>query len=249
MIKARACRRRSAIGGPQFLARSAALHLAQESRFRRDRGHPLDQAPDPCASRAIGEIAVAGHNIKLGRGGIREIEFFAQTQQLIWGGRDRELRVAGDLRGAATPGRRGPHRPGDGRRMIDGLSLSAPCRASPADDRGRADPDPARRPARSSRRSRRFCGSSRDSADFVADAAAPSGHGRRPLCRAVRGGPDARRARGNLVFTGIEDDPGDAARRWRELGFADRRLGRGRDPRLASRPHPRHAQPRGRARC
>ena len=35
-----------------------------------------------------GEIAVAGHNIKLGRGGIREIEFFAQTQQLILGGRN-----------------------------------------------------------------------------------------------------------------------------------------------------------------
>lgn len=37
-------------------------------------------------------VAVAGHNIKLGRGGIREIEFFVQTQQLIAGGRDRELR-------------------------------------------------------------------------------------------------------------------------------------------------------------
>lgn len=37
-------------------------------------------------------IAVAGHNIKLGRGGIREIEFFVQTQQLIAGGRDRDLR-------------------------------------------------------------------------------------------------------------------------------------------------------------
>ena len=38
------------------------------------------------------QVAVAGHNIKLGRGGIREIEFFAQTQQLIWGGRNPELR-------------------------------------------------------------------------------------------------------------------------------------------------------------
>jgi len=38
------------------------------------------------------DIAVAGHNIKLGRGGIREIEFFAQTQQLIWGGRNPALR-------------------------------------------------------------------------------------------------------------------------------------------------------------
>jgi glutamate-ammonia-ligase adenylyltransferase len=37
-------------------------------------------------------IAVLGHNIKLGRGGIREIEFFAQTQQLILGGRDPSLR-------------------------------------------------------------------------------------------------------------------------------------------------------------
>jgi glutamate-ammonia-ligase adenylyltransferase len=39
-----------------------------------------------------GAIAVAGHNIKLGRGGIREIEFFAQTQQLILGGRNANLR-------------------------------------------------------------------------------------------------------------------------------------------------------------
>lgn len=38
-------------------------------------------------------IAVAGHDIKLGRGGIREIEFFTQTQQLIAGGRQPELRT------------------------------------------------------------------------------------------------------------------------------------------------------------
>ena len=34
-----------------------------------------------------------GHNVKLGRGGIREIEFFAQTQQLIFGGREAALRA------------------------------------------------------------------------------------------------------------------------------------------------------------
>jgi glutamate-ammonia-ligase adenylyltransferase len=44
-----------------------------------------------------GEIAVAGHNIKLGRGGIREIEFFVQTQQLILGGRNPKLRDRGTL--------------------------------------------------------------------------------------------------------------------------------------------------------
>ncbi|MCC7273505.1 MAG: bifunctional [glutamine synthetase] adenylyltransferase/[glutamine synthetase]-adenylyl-L-tyrosine phosphorylase [Alphaproteobacteria bacterium] len=45
------------------------------------------------AHRGGATIAVAGHNLKLGRGGIREIEFFAQTQQLIWGGRDATLRM------------------------------------------------------------------------------------------------------------------------------------------------------------
>src|SRR5581483_1862545 len=43
--------------------------------------------------RGQSEIAVEGHNVKIGRGGIREIEFFAQTQQLIAGGRHAELRV------------------------------------------------------------------------------------------------------------------------------------------------------------
>ncbi|MDB5591373.1 bifunctional [glutamine synthetase] adenylyltransferase/[glutamine synthetase]-adenylyl-L-tyrosine phosphorylase [Enterovirga sp.] len=44
------------------------------------------------AVRGHGEIAVAGHDIKLGRGGIREIEFFVQTQQLVFGGRRASLR-------------------------------------------------------------------------------------------------------------------------------------------------------------
>jgi glutamate-ammonia-ligase adenylyltransferase len=44
-------------------------------------------------------IHVPGHDIKLGRGGIREIEFFVQTRQLICGGRDPSLRQRG-TRGA-----------------------------------------------------------------------------------------------------------------------------------------------------
>ena len=39
-----------------------------------------------------GQINVPGHDVKLGRGGIREIEFFTQTRQLISGGRDSDLR-------------------------------------------------------------------------------------------------------------------------------------------------------------
>jgi glutamate-ammonia-ligase adenylyltransferase len=47
--------------------------------------------------RGHGEVAVAGHNVKLGKGGIREIEFFVQTQQLIAGGRNPKLRGRGTL--------------------------------------------------------------------------------------------------------------------------------------------------------
>ena len=49
------------------------------------------------AHKGHGKIAVAGHDIKLGRGGIRDIEFFVQTQQLIAGGRHAELRTRGTL--------------------------------------------------------------------------------------------------------------------------------------------------------
>ncbi|GAB5470417.1 MAG: bifunctional [glutamine synthetase] adenylyltransferase/[glutamine synthetase]-adenylyl-L-tyrosine phosphorylase [Rhodospirillales bacterium] len=44
------------------------------------------------ATKGGAVVAVEGHNVKLGRGGIREVEFFAQTQQLIWGGRRPALR-------------------------------------------------------------------------------------------------------------------------------------------------------------
>ncbi|TMJ40167.1 MAG: hypothetical protein E6G87_02680, partial [Alphaproteobacteria bacterium] len=44
------------------------------------------------AVKGHGTIAVRGHNIKLGRGGIREIEYLVKTQQLIAGGRNAKLR-------------------------------------------------------------------------------------------------------------------------------------------------------------
>jgi [glutamine synthetase] adenylyltransferase / [glutamine synthetase]-adenylyl-L-tyrosine phosphorylase len=46
-----------------------------------------------------GAIKLREHNMKLGRGGIREIEFFTQTRQIIAGGRDPELRVLGTVEG------------------------------------------------------------------------------------------------------------------------------------------------------
>ena len=39
-----------------------------------------------------GDITLPKHNMKLGRGGIRDIEFFTQTHQIIFGGRDKSIR-------------------------------------------------------------------------------------------------------------------------------------------------------------
>ncbi|QBX35378.1 glutamine-synthetase adenylyltransferase [Paracoccus liaowanqingii] len=49
-----------------------------------------------------GRLEVAGHDMKLGRGGIREIEFFTQTRQLIAGGRDPDLRARDTVGGLAA---------------------------------------------------------------------------------------------------------------------------------------------------
>jgi glutamate-ammonia-ligase adenylyltransferase len=49
--------------------------------------------------RASDRLSVGGANLKLGVGGIRQIEFFVQTQQLILGGRDPSLRHASTLNG------------------------------------------------------------------------------------------------------------------------------------------------------
>ena len=85
------------------------------------------------AYRGFGHIAVAGHNIKLGRGGIREIEFFVQTQQLIAGGRQPELRSRQTLEAMAKLAERGWIKPRVAAGAERGLPLPAPHRASPAD--------------------------------------------------------------------------------------------------------------------
>ncbi|WP_238366156.1 glutamine-synthetase adenylyltransferase [Mesobacterium pallidum] len=54
-----------------------------------------------------GAITLPGHDMKLGRGGIREIEFFTQTRQLIAGGRDPDLRVRGTVPGLAKLAEKG----------------------------------------------------------------------------------------------------------------------------------------------
>jgi [glutamine synthetase] adenylyltransferase / [glutamine synthetase]-adenylyl-L-tyrosine phosphorylase len=57
--------------------------------------------------RGLRGIAVEGHDLKLGLGGIREIEFFTQTRQLIAGGRDPSLRDRTTVGGLARLAEKG----------------------------------------------------------------------------------------------------------------------------------------------
>lgn len=63
----------------------ADIH-AMKRRIDAHKGTALTASRDPVAR-------IAGHNVKLGEGGIREIEFMAQTLQLVWGGRDPAFRT------------------------------------------------------------------------------------------------------------------------------------------------------------
>ncbi len=63
---------------------------AMKRRMDGHRGAALPEAGPP-------EARLLGHDLKLGQGGIREIEFCAQMLQLVWGGRDPRLRQPATL--------------------------------------------------------------------------------------------------------------------------------------------------------
>ncbi|MEP6827446.1 MAG: bifunctional [glutamine synthetase] adenylyltransferase/[glutamine synthetase]-adenylyl-L-tyrosine phosphorylase, partial [Aestuariivirga sp.] len=90
MIKARACAGDAALGN-EFLSRMKPYIWRKYLDFAAI-ADVQSMKRQIHAVKGHGEIAVLGHNLKLGRGGIREIEFFAQTQQLIAGGRNPALR-------------------------------------------------------------------------------------------------------------------------------------------------------------
>jgi [glutamine synthetase] adenylyltransferase / [glutamine synthetase]-adenylyl-L-tyrosine phosphorylase len=95
LIKARACAGDIA-AGEQFL-RDLSPFIWRKYLDYAAIAHIHEMKRQIHAYRGHGEIAVEGHNVKLGRGGIREIEFFVQTQQLIAGGRHIELRDRGTI--------------------------------------------------------------------------------------------------------------------------------------------------------
>ena len=160
-----------------------------------------------------------GHDLKLGRGGIREIEFFVQTQQLILGGRHADLRGARTLDVLAALAADGWITP----RAADELSAAyrylRARRAPGADDRRRADPAPARG-RREPEKFRALLRLRRDCAVF-AWPAAPSSMRWNDITRGysnMRRGSMSRA--GNLVFTGAADDP-ETLETLRDMGFRD----------------------------
>lgn len=68
--------------------------------FRRDVDPTIADAMQEMLQRSRRELSVdEDRDVKLGRGGIREAEFFVQTLQLVWGGRHPHLQVPGTLEG------------------------------------------------------------------------------------------------------------------------------------------------------
>ncbi|MCZ7658944.1 MAG: bifunctional [glutamine synthetase] adenylyltransferase/[glutamine synthetase]-adenylyl-L-tyrosine phosphorylase [Xanthobacteraceae bacterium] len=90
LIKARPCGGDLALG--QAFLKEVAPFVWRKYLDYAAVGDIRDMKRQIHAYKGHDEIAIEGHNIKLGRGGIREIEFFAQTQQLIAGGRNPFLR-------------------------------------------------------------------------------------------------------------------------------------------------------------
>ena len=75
--------------------------------------------------KGFSQISLEGHNIKIGRGGIREIEFFCQTQQLIEGGRNPFLREPTTLGTPLAARGGGQDRAIGARGVAGGLYISA----------------------------------------------------------------------------------------------------------------------------
>lgn len=92
MIKARAVAG-DMEAGERFLSAIAPFMWRRNLDFAAIRDiHSIKRQMD---ARQNKDIQVKGHHIKLGVGGIREIEFFVQIHQLIWGGREPSLRRRG----------------------------------------------------------------------------------------------------------------------------------------------------------
>ena len=170
------------------------------------------------AVRGHAEVTVPGHDVKLGRGGIREIEFFVQTQQLIFGGKRPNLRGSRTLEMLAELG-------ADGKVTAEAVNdLSAAYLvlrevehrlqmiADEQTQRLPEDPDELRRFSR-------FCGFARE-ADFEAFLMRHMERVSHHYALLFESAPALDAELGSLVFTGAEADP-ETLETLSRLGFKD----------------------------
>ena len=179
------------------------------------------------------------------QGGIREIEFLAQTLQLVWGGRDPALRAPAHAGRAAPAGARRPSAAPHGGRTGRRLPLPAPRRAPAAD--GRRPADPQRCPSAPEELARiRRCSWATPAPDaFAAALLRASGPGARslsPRCSRRCREPPGAGAGGRSISRGVGDPP-PATRRGAARRMGYRRSRRDRRPRCAA------GRPGGCARC
>jgi glutamate-ammonia-ligase adenylyltransferase len=152
-----------------------------------------------------GEIAVQGHNIKLGRGGIREIEFFAQTQQLILGGRHPGLRRPATqeaLDALVAEGRVEARAGEDLKRDYRYLRTLEHRLQMVEDQQTHSLPDSDAGVAHIAC----FMGYERTE-DFRAELIRVLENVQGHYARLFESAPDLASREGNLVFTGVEEDP------------------------------------------
>jgi glutamate-ammonia-ligase adenylyltransferase len=165
-----------------------------------------------------GEIAVAGHNIKLGRGGIREIEFFAQTQQLILGGRHPALRVPstqGALDALVAEGRVDARASEELKADYRYLRMLEHRLQMIEDQQTHSVPDSDAGIAHVA------CFMGYDSTDdFRAELTFVLENVQGHYARLFESQPDLTSAQGNLVFTGVEEDP-ETLKTLSAMGFGD----------------------------
>ena len=168
------------------------------------------------AVRGHDRVVVPGHDLKLGRGGIREVEFFVQTQQLIFGGRRPKMRGSRTLEMLVEL-----HAEGwIGAEAVEDLS-EAYLFLRRVEHRLQmiADEQTQRLPFERAELSRfaKFCGYARLES-FARDLAFHLRRVERHYARLFEDAPTLTSAAGNLVFTGVADDPGTLAT-LRSLGF------------------------------
>ena len=158
-----------------------------------------------------------GHDVKLGRGGIREIEFYAQTQQLIFGGREPALRTPAtcDALRALAAARRIEE--GAAQELIAayGFFRKVEHRLQMVDDQ---QTHSLPKTPQVMERIAAFVGF-RDTASFTAELSAHLARVQEHFSGLFAKSPSLS-GPGSLVFTGVEDDP-ETIKTLEGLGFVN----------------------------